>query len=151
MNYTEKYHLPQWEENDRIMRTDFNNAMAALEDELDSHSQRIEQVRGEAATAQEAADTLPYVVGTYVGDGEIQHITLGFRPAYLIVSGMVETYTTQHTNEFNRYFAMSAGNIMVHRLEFNNDGFTVYPDNSPYFYYPHLNLKDRRYDYIAFR
>ena len=24
MNYTEKYHLPQWEETDRIMRTDFN-------------------------------------------------------------------------------------------------------------------------------
>ena len=151
MNYTEKYHLPQWEETDRIMHTDFNSAMAALEDGLDSHSQRIEQVRGEAAKAQETADMLPYVVGTYVGDGEIQHIALGFRPAYLIVSGMVETYTTQHTNEFNRYFAMSAGNIMVHRLEFNDDGFTVYPDSSPYFFYPHLNLKDRRYDYIAFR
>ena len=24
MNYTERYHLPQWEETDRIMRTDFN-------------------------------------------------------------------------------------------------------------------------------
>ena len=31
MYYTENYHLPQWEETDRIMRTDFNAAMASLE------------------------------------------------------------------------------------------------------------------------
>lgn len=31
MNYTENYHLPQWEETDRIMRTDFNDAMASIE------------------------------------------------------------------------------------------------------------------------
>ena len=31
MNYTENYHLPQWEETDRIMRTDFNDAMANID------------------------------------------------------------------------------------------------------------------------
>lgn len=31
MNYTENYHLPQWEETDRIMRTDFNEAMANID------------------------------------------------------------------------------------------------------------------------
>lgn len=31
MNYTEKYHLPQWEETDRIMRTDFNQMCADME------------------------------------------------------------------------------------------------------------------------
>ena len=31
MNYTENCHLPQWEEEDRVLRTDFNNAFAALE------------------------------------------------------------------------------------------------------------------------
>ena len=31
MNYTEKYHLPQWEESDRVMRTDFNQMCADLE------------------------------------------------------------------------------------------------------------------------
>lgn len=31
MNYTENCHLPQWEEQDRVLRTDFNNAFAALE------------------------------------------------------------------------------------------------------------------------
>ena len=31
MNYTAKYHLPQWEETDRIMRTDFNQMCADME------------------------------------------------------------------------------------------------------------------------
>ena len=34
MNYTEKYHLPQWEETDRIMRTDFNQMCADIESGL---------------------------------------------------------------------------------------------------------------------
>lgn len=31
MNYTENCHLPQWEEQDRVLRTDFNDAFAVLE------------------------------------------------------------------------------------------------------------------------
>ena len=38
MNYTEKYHLPQWEETDRIMRTDFNEAMANIENGIKAGS-----------------------------------------------------------------------------------------------------------------
>ena len=34
MNYTEKYHLPQWVETDRIMMEDFNAAMAGIEEGL---------------------------------------------------------------------------------------------------------------------
>jgi len=34
MNYTENYHLPQWEETDRIMRTDFNQMCADIESGL---------------------------------------------------------------------------------------------------------------------
>ena len=36
MNYTENFHLPQWDEHDRIMRVDFNNAMAEIEEGLTS-------------------------------------------------------------------------------------------------------------------
>ena len=35
MNYTKNHHLPQWDETDRILRTDFNNAMANIEAGLD--------------------------------------------------------------------------------------------------------------------
>lgn len=31
MNYTEKYHLPQWEEQDRVMRKDFNRMCSDME------------------------------------------------------------------------------------------------------------------------
>lgn len=36
MNYTENFHLPQWDEQDRIMRVDFNHAMAEIEAGLTS-------------------------------------------------------------------------------------------------------------------
>ena len=31
MDYTQNLDLPQWEETDRILRTDFNDAMAAID------------------------------------------------------------------------------------------------------------------------
>lgn len=45
MNYTGKYHLPQWEETDRIMRTDFNNAMAAIEAGMAGNAGNAEDLR----------------------------------------------------------------------------------------------------------
>ena len=45
MNYTKNYHLPQWEENDRVLRLDFNNAMAALEDGLQANASATDQVK----------------------------------------------------------------------------------------------------------
>lgn len=50
MNYTEKYHLPQWEEADRVMRTDFNQMCADMESGLLRNAQAAEQFRenGEA-------------------------------------------------------------------------------------------------------
>ena len=55
MNYTDKYHLPQWEETDRIMRTDFNQMCADMEAGLAANAEaagglavRIDQVEQEA-------------------------------------------------------------------------------------------------------
>ena len=50
MNYTEKYHLPQWEESDRVMRTDFNQMCADIENGIKSAAQA-------AQTAQSTAET----------------------------------------------------------------------------------------------
>ena len=38
MNYTENYHLPQWVETDRIMRTDFNQMCLNMENGLTERS-----------------------------------------------------------------------------------------------------------------
>ena len=40
MNYTERYHLPQWEETDRIMRTDFNQMCVDMEAGLSKTASR---------------------------------------------------------------------------------------------------------------
>ena len=42
MNYTEKYHLPQWEETDRVMRSDFNQMCVDIECGLDGNSVQID-------------------------------------------------------------------------------------------------------------
>lgn len=39
MNYTENYHLPQWDEDDRILRTDFNRMCADMESGLCQNAQ----------------------------------------------------------------------------------------------------------------
>lgn len=51
MNYTENYHLPQWEENDRVMRTDFNDAMSSLENGLTACRDMAETGGAEARSA----------------------------------------------------------------------------------------------------
>ena len=48
MNYTEKYHLPQWDETDRVLRTDFNSAMAEIEKGLDGGSASNGETRTQA-------------------------------------------------------------------------------------------------------
>ena len=67
MNHTQNLHLPQWEADDRIMRTDFNNAFAAIDAAL-------------AATPHVAA-------GTYTGNGQASRvISLGFTPKAVFVT-----------------------------------------------------------------
>ena len=51
MNYTENYHLPQWEETDRIMRTDFNQMCADME-------AGIMDARGRAERGDEAVELM---------------------------------------------------------------------------------------------
>ena len=52
MNYTEKYHLPQWDETDRIMRADFNRMCADMEAGLLKTAQ--DAAAGIAGTAADA-------------------------------------------------------------------------------------------------
>lgn len=53
MDYTQNYHLPQWEKADRIMMDDFNAAMAGIETGLSENreSARLESVRLDAKDA----------------------------------------------------------------------------------------------------
>ena len=41
MEYTENYHLPQWEPTDRVLRADFNDAMSDIDDALKANADSV--------------------------------------------------------------------------------------------------------------
>ncbi len=133
MNYTEKYHLPQWEETDRIMRVDFNDAMANLEEGI--------------AEAQKKADTLPYVMGTYPGTGNAQTIEVGFTPSMVITFAPGVGSSAEAALGYMGLIVKSQyiwkGNIV-------KNGFSLEGDD-PNAYYPRINQNGQTYTYIAFR
>ena len=130
MNYTENYHLPQWVESDRIMMTDFNQAMENID-------------AGIAATA--------YAVGEYTGDGKNmtdggQLIRLGFHPRFVIVT----RGWTSPNNPASTFMAVgekTASDVEKY-IALEDDGFRVGLNGTAYF---KLNTADTVYTYMALR
>ena len=125
MNYTEKYRLPQWEEEDRILRTDFNQAMARIED---------------------AIYDAPYRVGQYYGTGRAQTVVVGFQPLMLFITEVHDgkDFADAACGTFSMYGRSAADDPQVSMIQ---NGFYM---NSKH-QYPSVNQKDKRYYYIAFR
>lgn len=66
MTKTENYNLPQWDGSDRVLRTDFNEAMADIDAAL--------------------GEKCEFVTGRYTGNGaETRVISLGFTPKAVLV------------------------------------------------------------------
>ena len=167
MNYTTNYHLPQWVETDRIQMEDFNDAMAAMDQGMAEAKVAAEAAQEAARTAQAAAEIAqssanavadaytpgnqPYVVGSYTGTGADMTITLGFRPKFLILSGMESTITTNSTSTWDRYFGLCDGSILSLRVAFLDTGFTVYARGGSRQNFPDFTDSGRTYCYIAFR
>ena len=62
-NYTNNFHLCQWEAGDPVLRADFNADNAKLDAALLSHTRAIDQVRDLALSPQ-------FSVGSYTGNGQ---------------------------------------------------------------------------------
>ena len=143
MNYTEKYHLPQWEESDREMRTDINSAMANLESGM-------VEAKSAADNAQNTADTAlahkNYVVGRYKGTRESQTIDVGFPPSMVIIHCM---YSGSEKENSIGTCSLHFRNYSYGDLDFTETGFLV--ESDPLKYYPCVNWENRNYIYIAFR
>ena len=164
MNYTQNYHLPQWIKSDRIMMDDFNDAMNSLEDSLTNHASyaaSIHDLAGEAHGIARTAKLLaleayspnmkPYAASYYDGNGGTKSVVIGFRPSFVIISGMQSTVSYTDTSSFDRYFAITGGEVLSDRVEFTSNGFTVYAKGLGRGNFPELNEDKRRYQYIAFR
>ena len=173
MNYTENYHLPQWEETDRIMRTDFNQMCADMEAGIMDVRGRAERgdeaVKALTAKAQTSANNAqttansalskanaaycpafkPYYIGQYTGrNREIQTIQIGFRPSFLIITGQ-SPGGTDYTNRV----AVADGKNLSPYIQFTDTGFILDPpepaDPSRYIYVPVFE-QGRAYTFIAF-
>ena len=122
---------------------DFNNAMAAIEDGMAGNQQLAKSAADEAAT-------LPYVTGTYLGNGDVSTIVTGFRPRFLIITAQEPTLQGNLIN----FVALVGMKNFHYMVEFLDNGFNVItrtenPGSKPT--YPKLNEADKRYNYIAFR
>ena len=147
MNYTEKYHLPQWEEDDRVMRTDFNQMCANIESGIDGAKAQAAQsdaaLDRKIAAAQAAAEELPYVVGTYCGTGQLQKIVLGFRPAAVLIC---KIYSSNIENAKD-VVALFTGTGRNKVLTIDEDGFLLLSQYTQ----PQVNSNTTDYCYMAFR
>ena len=160
MNYTTNYHLPQWAETDRIMMEDFNRAFSDIDEGIKTAQDTADTAESKADAAQTTANSVadaytpgnqPYVVGSYTGTGADMTITLGFRPKFLILSGMESTITTNSTSTWDRYFGLCDGSILSLRVAFSDTGFTVYARGGSRQNFPDFTDSGRTYCYIAFR
>ena len=159
MNYTNNYHLPQWVETDRIMMEDFNQMCSDIDEGIKTAQDTADTAESKADAAQTTAnsvadaytpDNQPYVAGTYVGTGTDTTVTLGFRPKFVVISGMQPGTQSNSTSDWDRYFALCDGNVLSGRVMFTDTGFVARREISGAFY-PVLHVEGRTYCYIAFR
>ena len=129
MNYTVKYHLPQWEESDRVMRTDFNQMCADIDSGIDRAAQ------------------LPYAVGRYDGTGHDMDIEVGFRPQFVVICTGQLGFVAD-----NVMGSVSAAGETVtsSRITMTDTGFHVVGHDTKT-RSPQVNIPGREYNYIAFR
>ena len=160
MNYTTNYRLPQWVETDRIMMEDFNQMCSDIDEGIKTAQDTADTAESKADAAQSSANAVadaytpgnqPYVVGSYTGTGADMTITLGFRPKFLILSGMESSSATNSTLAWDRYFGLCDGSIMPLRVTFTDTGFTVFARGNSYQNYPDFTDSGRTYCYLAFR
>ena len=157
MNYTENYHLPQWEETDRIMRTDFNQMCADMEEGMNENAtaarralEAANAAHNLASTAQNTADTAldtkPYITGSYTGKMPEQKITLGFRPSALIIGRMYDP--SLEASDSIAECALFLDGVSGSTVRFDYDGFSVQAYSTAY---PAVNWAGKTFRYIAFR
>lgn len=154
MNYTEKYHLPQWEDSDRVMRTDFNQMCVNIENgikEVKSEAQKAQtDVDGLARTVKSQGETLSAhehcVMGTFTGSMYATVVTLGFRPKAVYIA---KVYTTRDVEDAAGACGLFMDGVSNSTLVFRDDGFSLHSGDSGT--YPRLNSRNTPYIYIAFK
>lgn len=121
MKQTEQYQLSQWEQEDRILREDFNANNAKVDAAL-------------KAVAEQVLGSPRLVSGTYSGTGEnvSVHYSLGMQPSLLLLA----TNNSLSSGSYNRFLIASdsfclnfnsSGSLsfLTNFVSFDEDGFTL--------------------------
>ena len=143
-NSSEHLGLHLWEPTDQVLRTEFNQNWT-----------KIDTAVGEVQSTAEAVadaftpDNMPYVTGTYTGDGSTTNrtINLGFKPKFVIITGSSRS-TTAASEQILRFALVGPSGASTTLAGLTNTGFSV--TNSG-FQYPQLNVNGNVYAYIAFK
>ena len=162
-NYTENYGLCQWEATDQVLREEFNQDNAAVDEALKGTAD-LAQAAQVLAQGAYSPENSPIAVGSYVGDGTAQRtIELGFTPkAVLLMESSGETIYHSTGNPY------CYGGLAVegHNLAYWEEGITnwtsssilgIVPGGFRVQYYKEYsfnicsNASGKHYYYIAFK
>lgn len=174
-NHTEHFSLNQWQADDQVLRTDFNEDNAkidsALKDLAAAQAEKADQsaldalaaeVAKKAATAgagrprKKHASMPCLVTGTYTGDGaESRLISLGFQPKALLVMREEGYSARPYTDDYYGGLALPGKPVCLQTsygtdyiLTIESKGFRVYYNRDKYVF---SNQKDTNYHYLAWK
>ena len=156
MNYTANYHLPQWDETDRIMRTDFNQMCADIEsgllktarDAAEDTAQASANAASAAASASAAADKAQTTANKAVADAAAAQATANAAYCPSNKPYMIGTYTGTNAEQTvtvgfqpgflivvspssrnaHMYTMASGKGLKSARLELTSTGFKLFKD-----------------------
>ena len=174
-NHTEHFSLNQWQADDQVKRTDFNEDNAkidsALKDLAAAQAEKADQTALDALAAEVAKKattaalealskklaSMPCLVtGTYTGDGaESRLISLGFQPKSLLVMTDEGYSARPYTDDYYGGLALPGKPVCLktvygtdYILTVESQGFRVYYNKSKYVF---SNQKEFNYHYLAWK
>ncbi len=158
-NHTEHFSLNQWQADDQVKRTDFNEDNAKIDAALNDLSGGLAEKATTAAleTVSKKLAAMPCLVtGTYTGDGtDSRLISLGFQPKALLVM-IEEGYSARpYTDDYYGGLALPGKPVCLQTsygtnyiLTIESKGFRVYYNRDRYIL---SNQKDTNYYYLAWK
>lgn len=158
-NHTEHFSLNQWQADDQVKRTDFNEDNAKIDAALNDLSGGLAEKATTAAleTVSKKLVAMPCLVtGTYTGDGtDSRLISLGFQPKALLVM-IEEGYSARpYTDDYYGGLALPGKPVCLQTsygtnyiLTIESKGFRVYYNRDRYIL---SNQKDTNYYYLAWK
>lgn len=158
-NHTEHFSLNQWQADDQVKRTDFNEDNAKIDAALNDLSGGLAKKATTAvleALSKKLASMPCLVTGTYTGDGtDSRLISLGFQPKALLVMREEGYSARPYTDDYYGGLALPGKPVCLQTsygtnyiLTIESKGFRVYYNYDKYVF---SNQKDTNYHYLAWK